>query len=273
MSLPRELRTAIYALALTQPNPLNLTRHSTHMTKMVRHGSSWRSAKVYKLHCSIVEGANGLQVKLPAKYALSIAVLQTTKTINSEALPVLLGGNTFIFSSAVVLHDFCVTLGAKAKALANVTVKDAIASEMAKEHLCVLSRVEHPATICIAPQTQDRFGYLVLCPAATWEMVKPIVWRAERPIKAKMSFRPEESIEAQRARIQAFRFKVAKFKAVVVGDGDVEVIQGSLEREERFMELVVGCWWKEASATGVRRKREQGGFFADLRGSKQARFM
>lgn len=202
MTLPVEIRNKIYTLALTHPKPFNLTRHGTHMTKSVRHSSGWRSGKVYKLHCSVVNVAHELRVTLPAGDVLCISLLQTTKAINSEALPVLLGGNHFIFSRAILLHDFCLALGPKAKSLANLSVKDAISTEIAKEHLCILSRLEHPTTMCIQPQTKEHSVQRVLCPAATWQMIKPIVWRAERLIRAQMSLRPEESIEAQRARIK-----------------------------------------------------------------------
>lgn len=273
MSLPTEIRNEIYGLALTHPQPLSITRHGTHRTKVVHRVSGTRFEKAYRLKYSILTIKHGIRSKTPVKDALPVALLATTKAINDEALPVFLNGNHFIFERASALNEFCCALGPKAKTLAHLTVKEAMSSQNAREQLCILSRLEQPKMVFIIPQTQARDGQQALCASSTWRMIKPVVWRSERPVKPGMSFRPEESIETQRARLDAFRFQVSKFKAMAMDDGGIEIIQNSLKLAERFTELIVECWRTEASATGVRRKREEGGSFVEVHTSKKARLI
>lgn len=166
MDLPEEIRNSFYELLLSHNRPLLLSRYTVKRDSSTPRKKTNRSRGCngqldYKFRCTTI--ALDKNRKIPASEAVVVPLLQTSKTINLEVSTVLLKENQFVFERPLILHEFYEALGAKAKWLAKVVVKD-ISGDLACEKICVLLRLEVPLSITIpAQRPQDHRDWL--CPA------------------------------------------------------------------------------------------------------------
>ena len=270
MYLPPEIRNRVYTLALVHIKPLVISRHQKKtIDKGPRRKKSSRPRIEHILRCST--STKPPIHKVAAREVIAVGLLKTNKTVNHEASAVLLRENFFIFDRPLALQHFCDTLGAKVKSMAHVKVNEMF-QPFANEFICVLSRLEEPKSITVRPSTGlvGRWD-IVASPTHTWEHVKPIVWRMEHPLKPGMSFRPVLSMESQQKRLEAFKFDMSANTLFIQANGAVALVEDKAEREARFKALVVECWRREASATGVRRIREEDTSPTNGRGRQKAK--
>lgn len=270
MSLPPEIRNRIYAFAVVHSKPLVVSRH---LTQVGNQAPCKKKNIRTKTEC-ILRSSTSTDPrtrKVPVKTAIAIDLLKVSKEISREASAVLLRDNVFIFEKPLALQQFCDALGKKVKSLAHVQVND-MSNPFANEHLCVLSSLEQPKTIVIRAATSVTDDWdIAASPSRTWELVKPVVWCMTQPLRVGMSFRPVVPMEIQRERLEAFKFEVPAERSLVTDSKAAESIADQAEREARFKTLVVECWRREASSTGVRKVREADASQADARDAKKTK--
>lgn len=121
LSLPAELRNAIYALALTKENGIYLVSKTKNYRRVVELAPSNQQPRsnypTIRHRRGYVAFSNPGEKETPkAVPNLAIALLATNRQIYSEALPILYS-NTFMLEDTTALHAFMANLNPKTRSL------------------------------------------------------------------------------------------------------------------------------------------------------------
>lgn len=258
--LPAEIRNEIYKLALTAPSVILIKRHQDRPPGSTKHTFAMKICGTFltmkgkqKRRVSCVKGTG-------------IGLLRASRTINTEAAPILYHNNSFQFIHRGALNIFLNRLNETTLFLSDIDIRriDLYEYSFSADVLTRLRISSEPRSIVLRPSCDRSNHNADYCARSTWRTVKPFVKRrgedlfyssALTALRAHMhtgkhgkypkcSY-PNLTAEDELKRLRALSFNVPRYIIFQrPGTSSYGQITGPVARRQRF-ELMMRQLWQE----------------------------